>query len=1828
MKRLLLITLFNLLFIVGYGQVLSWGRSVGSTGADYARAIYIDGAGSVYTVGSFSGTVDFDPGAGVSNMTATGTTDAYIQKLNSSGVFQFARRIGGAGDAVAYGLAVDPNNIIYITGSFNGTVDADPGAGTSNLTSAGGNDAFLVKLTAAGNWAYSTRFGSTGEDIGLSVCANSGAFAVTGTFTNIVDFDPNAGVTNLGIVGVTQGFITRLTTSGGFTFAAINGVSGNGSQMDASGNIYATGSATVSMLNNDAFVTKMGATGTIIWTKYLGGLGGDSGFGINIDASFNVYTTGYFSSTADFDPGAGTANLVSGGSNDIFVSKLDVNGNYLWSAGFSGIGDDRGLSIDTDIDGNVFTTGYFRNTVDFDPGVGTVNLTSLGSTDGFVSKLDVNGQIIWAQPVGSTSNDGLLGVTIDPNKSIHFAGYYTGTVDIDPTATTSNLVSAGGADIMVVKWSPCAIPTAPVNTTTLTNMTICGSSGSATLTGTGTGTLGWYSAASGGTYLGAGSTYTTGVISSATTYYLQDSSCVAGPRQAIAVSFNTVPTDQVVSPANATICSGGSSTITINNTEANVFYSLVNDATDALVLGPVIGSGSSLNFNPSGITSTTTYHVTAQKPNSINRTLVFDGVNDLVNLGSGNRGITSTVTVSLKMKLAITPTANQYVMSKYNGSAGITMYIDPAGKIAFYGRDGGVVRSSGLSTTIVTDNQWHDITGVVRSTGWEIYIDGVLENSGAYALGTGITNASNFNIGNYTTSYAPIEVDKVTIWNTALSPAQILTNVTTCLSGSEPNLTGYFKFNESTGLIATDNSPTAINGVLTNMTAPACWNVGPFNECTTTCDFELSQLATVTVDTAPAQPTISASGTTTLCSGGSVTLTASAGTTYLWSTGATTPSIVVSTAGTYTVQVANAAGCQSVASLGTTVIVGTPPTQPTVSAGGATTFCAGGSVTLTSSAGTTYLWSTGATTASISPTTSGTYTVQVTNASGCQSVASLGTTVTVNTAPAQPTITAGGSTTFCTGGTVSLTASTGTTYLWSTGATSPSISPTTSGTYTVQVTNAAGCLSVASAGTAVTVNALPSQPTISAGGPTTFCAGGAVTLTASAGSSYLWSTGATTTSISPTTSGIYTVQVTNAAGCLSTASAGTAVTVNALPSQPTITAGGPTTFCAGGSVTLTSSAGTSYFWSNGATSTATSITTSGTYSLQISNAFGCMSIPSAGTIVTVNALPSQPTITAGGPTTFCTGGSVTLTSSAGSGYLWSDGSMSPSINVSSTSTYTVQVTNAAGCQSVASASIVVTENTLPNAPIISPNASTTFCAGGTVNLASSAGITYLWSTGATAASIDVTSSGTFTVQITGPNGCQSPASAPMTVTVNPLPVIAQGTLANPTSCTIDNGSIGVSGAGTGTLSWSGTSSGSLTSVTLPSTIPSLGDGSYIITFTDASTCVSNTLNASLSAPSAPPAPTITAGGPTNFCAGESVTLTASSGSTYVWSNGATTPSITVSAADNYTVSITDGSGCSSPSSAATSVTINPLPVIATGTLVNPASCLVNDGSIEITGTGTGNLVWTGTTSGSLTGVSLPTTISNVGAGSYNFTFTNGLGCESLSINAVLTSPTTPTTPTISASGPITFCEGGSVTLSATSATSYVWSNGETTQDIIVDADGTFTVVVTNADGCSSLSSAVTTVTEDAMPNLGITASNNVLTATQISAGYQWIDCGNGNQEVVGANSQTFTPTANGSYAVIVTNGTCSDTSTCLVVSTIGIDENNAMQLSVQPNPSFDKVTVVSSSKIDEVLVYASSGELVMMETNSMFNIEHLARGVYILKIKTENGIGMIRLIKQ
>ncbi len=439
--------------------------------------------------------------------------------------------------------------------------------------------------------------------------------------------------------------------------------------------------------------------------------------------------------------------------------------------------------------------------------------------------------------------------------------------------------------------------------------------------------------------------------------------------------------------------------------------------------------------------------------------------------------------------------------------------------------------------------------------------------------------------------------------------------------------------------------------------------------------------------------------------------------------------------------VTNSFGCSVVASK--TIIVNPVPSAIT-QVNGNTTFCTGGSVTLVAPPADDYLWSNGATTQDITVNSSGNYSV-VASISGCTGT-SIPVQVTVNQLPST-TITSS-ATALCPGATATLSVPTAATYLWSNGANTPSIATATPGSYSVTVTNAAGC-SATSAPVAITAATVPTV-SVAPNGPVEFCTGGNVVLnsTASAGTTYLWSNGATTPNITATASGVYFVTVTNAAGCQASSNN---IVVNAQQTfTPTATALSPTTVCAGTPVTLVASPGSSYLWSNGATTQGVNVTAGGPITVTVTNASGCTGT-SAPINVTVLPVPNA-TINAGGPLTFCQGGSVNLTATGGTSYNWSTGANTAALSATTSGNYVVTVTAANGCTDTEQATVTV--NTVPSANVVM-DGNSVLCPGETLTLAAAPGNTYAWTTGATASEISISTAGTYGVTVTAPNGCSA-----------------------------------------------------------------------------------------------------------------------------------------------------------------------------------------------------------------------------------------------------------------------------------------------------------------------------------------------------------------------------------------------------------------------------------------------------------------------------------------
>lgn len=378
---------------------LVWVKSITGSGRANGNGIAVDGSNNVYNVGVFSRTMDFDPGPGFANRTTLGA-DTFVQKLDPDGILLWAKTTAGTASCEASAVAVDPLGNVYATGYFAGKVDFDPGGGTTNLTSSGDFDVFLQKLDSAGDFLWAKKMGGTGRGERANAVAvdTSGNVYIAGSFDGAMSFTSNEGTVELVGAG-----------------------------------------------SSDIYVQKLDSDGNFLWAKAMGGTHDDRGYGIASDASGNVYTTGYFGTTADFDPGAGVANLTCLGHHDIFVQKLDSSGDFVWAKAMRGYANyEHGRAITIGDSGNVYITGYFEGTVDFDPGSGTYELVSSGGDDVFVQKLNSGGNFLWAKAMGGTDYDNGYSIAVDASGNVYTTGEFEGTADFDPGEPTTNLTSTLG----------------------------------------------------------------------------------------------------------------------------------------------------------------------------------------------------------------------------------------------------------------------------------------------------------------------------------------------------------------------------------------------------------------------------------------------------------------------------------------------------------------------------------------------------------------------------------------------------------------------------------------------------------------------------------------------------------------------------------------------------------------------------------------------------------------------------------------------------------------------------------------------------------------------------------------------------------------------------------------------------------------------------------------------------------------------------------------------------------------------------------------------------------------------------------------------------------------------------------------------------------------------------------------------------------------------------------------------------------------------------------------------------------------------------------------
>ncbi len=396
-------------------ETLLWEITWGGPNWDAAFGIVLDGDGYFYVCGYFEGTVDFDPGTGVENRTASALKDAYVSKFSDDGTFQWVKAWGGSGSEYGTGVAVDSFNAVYISGTFEDTVNFNPD-GTDNHISFAFKDAYISKFDSTGTFQWANTWGDFSNDECTDVEVDSfDNPLVCGYFPGTVDFDPDpADTENRTSAGVFDGYVLKFDSSGDY--------------LD-------------------------------VW--FWGGTSSENVIAMELDALNNIYVTGDFEGTTDLDPHpVATDPHTSLGNSDAMVLVLDSTGAFQWSAVWGGADYDDGRALALDGQGYLYVGGAFNGIVDFDPDPGFEdNLTSNGGYyDGFVCKYEVTGLYQWARGFGGPSPGAFTyGLAADWEGHAYATGYYSNTAEFAPTGVPCNAASdqhSGSHDSFLVRYLP------------------------------------------------------------------------------------------------------------------------------------------------------------------------------------------------------------------------------------------------------------------------------------------------------------------------------------------------------------------------------------------------------------------------------------------------------------------------------------------------------------------------------------------------------------------------------------------------------------------------------------------------------------------------------------------------------------------------------------------------------------------------------------------------------------------------------------------------------------------------------------------------------------------------------------------------------------------------------------------------------------------------------------------------------------------------------------------------------------------------------------------------------------------------------------------------------------------------------------------------------------------------------------------------------------------------------------------------------------------------------------------------------------------------------
>jgi hypothetical protein len=962
---------------------------------------------------------------------------------------------------------------------------------------------------------------------------------------------------------------------------------------DGSGNVYITGSVdqptvdfdpgpgtvTLQAINNyrTIFFAKYTASGNYVWARLLASPSNyGHGNSIALDASGNIYITGYQTGGIDFDPGVGTATLSTGWG--AFFAKYDNNGNYIWAKGLTSYSYNvsEGNAITVDNSGNVYISGFFYETVDFDPGAGTASITAAitGTTpysDVFFAKYDSNGNYVWAKSFGDTREDASNAIKVDGSGNVYITGYFNGVVDFDPGSGTSTMTAAvtGGnidPDAFFAKYDGNG-NYVWAKSITSTNADDAGNSITVD--------------ASGNVYVGGDFAGTADFDPSASNSFITG---VAGSANLFIAKYNS---------SGTYVWAKSTDTQTYTSAAETRCNSLALDASNNIYITGNL-HGYAVDFDPGSGTNnlSSAYYVGSFGQILTSGSDIFFAKYDnngnhvwAKALNRGNNG--NYVFLNSKSKsIAVSTLGQVHITGYYETSSSSTLDFDPGpGTVTMTALGGGDIffaKYNSCPGPTITASSGAICPGQTYSMS--------ISGASTYSVNGTAVSAYTFNPLS-TTVYSVTGTNSLACTSANAITATITVQTSPSVSASSGSICSGKVYTISVAGATT----YSINGVgSTNFTVNPTTNTNYSitGTGTNSCVSSNTAIATVTVYTLPV---ISASGSS-ICAGSTASITVNGANTYSVNGNSASNFTFSPTVTTnYNITGTDANGCVSGTAAVATITVHAIPVVNAVSGG----VCTGSIFTLNVSGASSYsINGNAASSFTFNPSSNTQYSVTGTSAVGC---VSSNTAVAAVTVYSLPVVSASGGT-LCSGKVYTMTVSGANTYSVNGNAvTTLTFSPMTNTTYSITGKSAQGCVS---SNTAVASISVSPSPTVSVNS-SSVCAGNVATITASGANLYSWSNSQTGTSIhvTPAVTSTYTVTGTDAGnGCTNAATA--TVTVH----STSITVSGSSTICVNETGTLVASGATTYTWStteNGATISASpSLTT--TYTVQGTDGNGCI----------------------------------------------------------------------------------------------------------------------------------------------------------------------------------------------------------------------------------------------------------------------------------------------------------------------------------------------------------------------------------------------------------------------------------------------------------------------------------------------------------------------------------------------------------------------------------------------------------------------------------------------